>query len=110
VIADVSWTLGNPTPHHLLTDATWKLSTTDVPGWQDLTFNDSAWMSAVALGPNGTAPWGPILGASTAQWLWSYVPSADAASKPVSEDVWVRKAFYVSPSGDPVTTPGTPCP
>ena len=44
----------------LHSDATWRVSKADAPGWNKGGFNDSAWEKAVAIGEYGVAPWGQI--------------------------------------------------
>jgi Protein of unknown function (DUF4038)/Domain of unknown function (DUF5060) len=42
------------------TDDSWKLSESEVPGWQGVDFDDGAWKQAVVAGELGAQPWGPI--------------------------------------------------
>ncbi|MCY2966652.1 MAG: GDSL-type esterase/lipase family protein [Planctomycetota bacterium] len=50
---------GEAISHH--SGKAWKFSPREVPGWREVSFDDSAWQPAVALGTFGkTAPWGQI--------------------------------------------------
>jgi hypothetical protein len=83
-------------PARIVTDATWKVSTALASGWNGVTFDDAAWGTATAQGANGMAPWGPVLGSSNAQWIWSFASNGSAASKATTETVFVRKSFYLT--------------
>ena len=108
VIVDLSFDAGAGL-QSVLSDATWKLSTTLLKGWFQVAFDDSAWVAATDEGAHGIAPYGNILGTSSARWLWSYDSNVPAASKPTTEEVWVRKVFYVSAAGTVSATPSA-CP
>ena len=59
----------------IVSDATWKVTTTAPPGWQLPTYDDSTWDTATPYGPYGIAPWHTnVTGfptTSTAQWIWT---------------------------------------
>ncbi len=42
------------------TGAQWRVSPAEVPNWNKIEFNDSAWESAKVLGDYGMAPWGEV--------------------------------------------------
>jgi hypothetical protein len=42
------------------TSDAWKCSDAEVPGWQGVDFDDSAWKQATVIGKTGDQPWGPI--------------------------------------------------
>jgi len=61
-----------------VTDDTWKVSTTEIDGWNTVLYNDLSWAKASIFGLHGTAmPWAQyhnVSGISTengAQWIWS---------------------------------------
>jgi hypothetical protein len=108
VIVDLSFDAGAGA-QSVLSDATWKLSTTLVTNWFEVAFDDTAWVAATDEGAHGISPWGMVLGTSSARWLWSYDSNVPAASKPTTEEVWVRKAFYVSAAGTASAT-SSACP
>ena len=45
-------------PLIIATDDQWKVSDQEIPGWNKLDFDDSAWVPAKVLGPAGMKPWG----------------------------------------------------
>ncbi|MET0495834.1 MAG: family 78 glycoside hydrolase catalytic domain [Actinoplanes sp.] len=57
--------LAGADPISLVTDAAWKSSDTDVPGWQQPGFDDSAWPAALVAAPYGSGPWGNSVGPAT---------------------------------------------
>jgi hypothetical protein len=84
-----------------------KVATASTAGWTEPLFDDHAWIEATELGPDGQAPWGPIIGASSAQWIWTYLPGS-LASKPVEESIFARMTLYLLPSGQISDQPGCP--
>ena len=72
-------------------------------------FDDSHWAFAVDEGPHGMAPYGVLLGTSTARWIWSYDSNLPINEKPSIEPAYFRKTFFVWADGTPHPTPG-PCP
>ena len=48
---------GNAKVFDLASDATWKVSTNKVAGWEKAEFDDGSWGAAKVLGPDGMAPW-----------------------------------------------------
>ena len=48
----------NANPVDVVTDAAWKSSDTDTPGWQQPDFDDSAWPAALVAAAYGSGPWG----------------------------------------------------
>lgn len=75
-IANLSWSGGSA-----VSDASWKVTTTEQPGWADVGFDDSAWTNATTYGAYGASPWGTrVAGFPTetgAQWIWSSKNAAD---------------------------------
>jgi alpha-L-rhamnosidase len=55
------------------TDASWKTSDRESPGWETVTFEDRAWVNAKVIGPAGMQPWGEMYGLEDrrlpARWL-----------------------------------------
>lgn len=86
----------------VVSDTSWKLDTELRIGWEQVDYNDGAWSAPFVEGPATMAPWGNVFGAlapaSTAQWLWAY-DSSIATQKPVSETVYVRRAFQFAAPG-----------
>lgn len=97
VVTDVSWKIiGELTDGGLPASGLPDGGTPGVAPWFAPAFDDSGWRVPTDQGPHGMAPYGPVFGTSTARWLWSY-DFAAAASKPVTELAYFRKAFYLRP-------------
>ncbi|MGH7952283.1 MAG: family 78 glycoside hydrolase catalytic domain [Limisphaerales bacterium] len=47
-------------PMIIPTDESWKVSDKEIPGWNQLDFDDSNWVAAKKLGPLGMQPWGDV--------------------------------------------------
>jgi hypothetical protein len=79
--------------------------------WTTLDYDDSAWSAATEIATNGDPPWGAILGASTAKWIWSAPIPADTANKPDFEVAYARRTFYFSLDGTTIASaPACPAP
>jgi len=95
----------------LVTDAAWRSSTTEVLGWTDLGFDDSAWPFATVIADNGAPPWGTLLATPSAKWLWTAPIPVSTADKLNVETAYVRREFYFGFNGtDLATAPGCPTP
>ncbi|HVZ71438.1 MAG TPA: hypothetical protein VHJ20_03605 [Polyangia bacterium] len=92
----------------IITDATWRSSKTVASGWQGVLFDDSAWDMATVVGAHGDAPWGALLGASDAKWLWTAPIPTSTADKPDLETGYFRKRFFFGFDGEVSATPGCP--
>lgn len=109
IIVDLSFDAGGGS-QSVLSDTTWKLSTTLVTDWFTVAFDDSGWVAATDEGAHGIPPYYQVLGTSSAHWIWAYDGSVAASAKPnPPESVWVRKSFYVNVAGTVTSTPN-PCP
>lgn len=86
----------------IVSGASWKLDTELRVGWEQVDYSDGAWAAPVVLGPATMGPWGDVFAnlapGSTAEWIWSY-DSSTATSKPVTETVYVRRAFQFAAAG-----------
>ncbi len=95
----------------LVSDAKWRVSSAAQAdlAWTGIAYADASWGAATDQGGNGIAPWGALLGTSTApRWLWFY-DSAATSTKPDLEDAYFRRTFYLSMDGQAVDAPGA-CP
>jgi hypothetical protein len=108
VLVDIAYTEAS-VPRSIVSDTSWKISSTMVASWFDVAFDDSAWTAAVDEGAHGIAPWGMVFGTSDAHWLWAFDSSGAASAKADVESVWLRKTFYVDLAGAPTSTPNA-CP
>lgn len=75
----------------VVTDDSWKHG--DGPEWTGLGFDDRGWRQAVVIASHGAPPWGAVLGASTAKWVWSGPVGGPATGKVEVETVKLRKTF-----------------
>ena len=65
LIAWVNVRMANKSKLTVVTDATWKTANKAAPGWTGMTFDDSRWTKAKALGPMKSGPWGsPVVRAA----------------------------------------------
>ena len=57
----------------VVTDEKWKVSDREMPGWNEMDFDDSNWITAKNLGPVGMQPWGNVRTSESrrqpARWL-----------------------------------------
>ena len=58
-----------------VSDTSWKVSTTAPAGWNQGSFDDSAWDNATSYGTYGVSPWGTRVAGfpagSSAEWIWT---------------------------------------
>jgi hypothetical protein len=93
----------------VVSDAAWSFRGTLEAGWTDVGFDDGAWGSATELGAHGIGPWGPILGTSSAIWIWSFDPNVPVGAKPGAERVYFRRELSFAIDGSVGGTPAA-CP
>ncbi|MGA4577667.1 family 78 glycoside hydrolase catalytic domain [Limisphaera sp. VF-2] len=65
------------------TDAHWKVSDREEPGWQELNFDDRHWQNAQVVGPVGMDPWGPVWTAEDRTLPARYLRKEFALDRPV---------------------------
>ncbi len=66
--------------------------------WYDVDYDDSAWVAAEDIGPNGTAPWGNMDEIDPdARWIWTANWDSPLADTPV----YLRQGF--TPVPEPMT-------
>jgi uncharacterized phage protein (TIGR02218 family) len=81
-----------PSNQKIVSDNTWKQSTTLTSGWQNNGFNDSGWSSAIEQVPSGGMPWGTVTNfpiTSQASWIWS----SYSLNTNVANTTYFRKTF-----------------
>lgn len=111
VVADLTYTIDGQ-EHHLVTNASFRRSTALIADWTSLSFVEGAeWVAASEVGTHGDPPYGAVLGASEAKYVWSYDPAAESvqATKPPNETLHLRRVFYVGATGAPRDAPDS-CP
>lgn len=76
----------------IITDGSWRCSTTEEEGWNTIEFDGSAWTTATEYGRYGVAPWYKWASGmptdTQAQWIWSADASGD-------NKVYFRKTITV---------------
>ncbi|MBM4085974.1 MAG: hypothetical protein FJ272_14405, partial [Planctomycetes bacterium] len=88
----------------LVSDAAWKCSDKEEPGWPELGFDDKGWRAAHEVAEFGARPWGKV----------AVKPTRDPAGAPTGKvqqamrRVLERRAFEPAPSGGVVDAPPTP--
>ena len=60
LIGDVEMEFAKADPAVFTTDGNWRVSASEVQGWNADGFNDSGWAAAQVLGNYGMAPWGEV--------------------------------------------------
>jgi hypothetical protein len=78
----------NPVAVHIASDATWRVSGTEVSGWQTAEFDDASWESTVAPAPDNCG-W-----ANCGQ---TGFPSLTMWSASPNKTIYLRKTFYLDP-------------
>ncbi|KAJ7704619.1 lectin [Mycena metata] len=81
LLAAIQITYSDGTTSTIISDTTWRFSTTVPNGYEQLSFDDNSWTPAIAEGVYGVgiAPWGPIaipstppvLSLTNANWIWT---------------------------------------
>jgi len=115
-----NWFAGEDLSHtHLIvTDSQWKIyyvghNSTDAPpddsqgrNWTEAQYDDSGWLSAFEIGPNGCSPWGTVTGIDgSAKWIWTenWNDTRPSGSLP-DTPVYFRRTF--TPVPEPLTMAG----
>lgn len=82
----VSGIVASTDDNYVLTNSSWKCSNVNYPGWAEIDFDDSAWVSAMEYGNNGGNDWVYIPTISSdAEWIWL------RQDEPMDIDVYCRK-------------------
>lgn len=79
LLAAIQITYSDGTTSTIVSDTTWRDSTTVPSGYEQLSFDDNSWKPAVAEGAYGVSPWGqiaipsapPVLSLTNADWIWT---------------------------------------
>jgi hypothetical protein len=90
---DAAGLLVSATDDYFLTNASWKCTSRNVPGWMQPTFDDSQWPAAVSAGlNNGSNP--KLLQSSmspNASWIWTVNKSPPRIDTTVFCRIIIRK-------------------
>jgi putative heme-binding domain-containing protein len=79
---------GSGEPAVVVSDASWRVSDKEVPGWQGLAFDDKAWAAATAVAKLGDKPWAKLNEVSLAALTRLREPAATPA-----ESLKIAKGF-----------------
>lgn len=60
MICDLEIVYANGLRTHVVSDASWRCSQQEAPGWTGVDFADQGWRTAMLVGANGDAPWGSL--------------------------------------------------
>ncbi|KAJ7782174.1 hypothetical protein B0H14DRAFT_3893889 [Mycena olivaceomarginata] len=102
-IATILVTYSDGTQDTLVTDSSWRAKSGIPLGFEQLSFDDTAWSVATVVGSFGVAPWvtavvpadPPVLGPDRAQWVWTDVVPASGIVHPGSRVF--RRTFVPAP-------------
>ncbi|KAF5346573.1 hypothetical protein D9758_013477 [Tetrapyrgos nigripes] len=96
VTAEVTYTDGSTS--HIASDVSWRTSGPNIPnGWEQLSFDDSSWATAISEGPYPNALYGSIpiggsdaISIARANWIWTDELPAAAGAVPVGARAFRR--------------------
>jgi hypothetical protein len=79
LLAAIQITYSDGTTSTLVSDTTWRYSTSVPTGYEQLSYDANSWPTAIAEGAYGVAPWGqiaipsdpPVLSLTNANWIWT---------------------------------------
>ncbi|KAJ6546990.1 hypothetical protein B0H19DRAFT_1032384 [Mycena capillaripes] len=107
LLAAIQITYSDGTTSTIVSDTTWRASTTVPNGYEQLSFDASSWTPAIAEGAYGVAPWGqiaipstpPVLSLTNSNWIWTN-EVANGVAPPGSR---AFRRIYTPPSGQTAT-------
>ncbi|KAF7359256.1 hypothetical protein MSAN_01267900 [Mycena sanguinolenta] len=79
LLATIQITYDDGSTSTIVSDTTWRASTTVPAGYEQLSFDANSWTPAIAQGGYGVSPWGqiaipstpPVLSLTNANWIWT---------------------------------------
>ncbi|KAJ7739246.1 hypothetical protein DFH07DRAFT_752251 [Mycena maculata] len=109
MLATILITYSDNTTDTLVSDSSWRVHSGLPAGFEQLSFDDTAWPVATSLGAYGAAPWDTVfipsspavLGFARADWVWTDVVPA-SGTLPAGSRVFRRK-FTPAPGQTPMT-------
>ncbi|KAJ6493896.1 hypothetical protein C8R47DRAFT_1043631 [Mycena vitilis] len=109
MLAAIRVTYSDNTTDTIVSDASWRVQGSPPTGFQQLSFDDTAWSAGTVVGTAGGAPWGtiefasnpPVLALNSAQWIWTNVVPANGLLPPGSRAF--RHTFVPAPNQRPMT-------
>jgi hypothetical protein len=90
----------SPLNQNIVSDSSWKSSNTFVQGWEQTSFNDTAWSAARAPYPT-PSEFGPnvVIPGTSAQPIW-HDPAGTSDGTTGDNEVFLRKSFTLSMASD----------
>ncbi|KAJ6523297.1 hypothetical protein B0H19DRAFT_1244218 [Mycena capillaripes] len=109
MLAAIRLTYSDNTTDMIVSDATWRVKALPPAGFQQLSFDDTAWPAGTVVGVSGDEPWGPIsiasnppvLALTKAQWVWTNIVPASGLLPAGSRAF--RRTFTPAPNQTPMT-------
>lgn len=86
-------------PLPIVSDTSWAISNNSDSGWQNESYDDSAWYAAVDQGGVGVLPWnngswiGYMPAGSAAKWIWYRASNNDSVDQENGVTTYFRKRF-----------------
>lgn len=92
-VGSVGGILASTDDDYVLTNSSWRCSNVNHPGWEQIDFDDSAWVTPTEYGRNGEGVWGVISGiSSNAVWIWFTQPTDPG---PIDDNLYCRKLLGI---------------
>ncbi|KAJ7501930.1 hypothetical protein B0H11DRAFT_1991620 [Mycena galericulata] len=109
MLATILVTYSDDTTDILVSDSSWRVTNGVPVGFEQLSFDDTAWATASVLGAYGAAPWDTVyipsspavLGFERAEWVWTDVVPA-SGTLPAGSRAF-RRTFTPAPNQTPLT-------
>jgi len=109
LIGAIRLTYSDNTTDTIVSDATWRVQGLPPAGFEQLSFDDTAWPAGTVLGTSTSAPWAPLhiasnppaLALTEAQWIWTNVIPASGLLPAGSRAF--RRTFTPAPNETPMT-------
>ncbi|KAJ6535263.1 hypothetical protein DFH09DRAFT_1284045 [Mycena vulgaris] len=111
VLANIHLTYSDNTTATIVSDGSWRVKSLPPAGFEQLSFDDTAWASATIIAPYGTGtPWStilpniasdpPVVALTEAQWIWPNVVPASGLVPAGSRAF--RRTFTPAPGQTPM--------
>jgi hypothetical protein len=109
LLATILLTYSDDTTDTLVSDSSWLVHAGSPAGFEQLSFDDTAWAPATVAGKYGAAPWGtveiasdpPVLALAHANWIWTDVVPA-SGNLPAGSRAF-RRTFTPAPGQTPMS-------
>lgn len=110
LIATILVTYSDGTTDTIVSDSSWRVSNSVPAGFEQLSFDDTAWVAATTVGNYGASPWTtvfipadpPVVSITGANWIWTDVAPASGIEYPAGQRVF-RKTFIPAAGEIPIS-------